>query len=69
MVELVENRSSLVGRLAALRTVMTRFSDELIGSSFDSLAERGDAPGSTGTTWHFFRAGELPSTVRERHWE
>jgi SAM-dependent methyltransferase len=50
---------SVVGRLAALRTVMTRFSDELLGSSLDPFAERGDAPGSTGTTWHFFRGDEL----------
>ena len=50
---------SVVGRLAALRTVMARFSGELLGHSFQSLAEQGDAPGSSGTTWHFFRADEL----------
>ncbi len=50
---------SVMGYWAVLRTIMARFSDELVTPSLQTLVERGDTPGSTKTMWHFFRADEL----------
>ena len=50
---------SVMGYLAVLRTILTRFSDELADPSFQTLVECGDILGNTGTPWHFFRAEEL----------
>ena len=50
---------SVMGLLAVLRTILSRFSDEILHPSFQSLVEQGDTLGTTGTMWHFFRADEL----------
>ncbi len=50
---------SVMGYLAVLRTILTRFSDELADPAFQTLVKCGDAIGTTGTLWHFFRAEEL----------
>jgi len=50
---------SVMGHLAVLRTVLIKFSDELLDSSFQTLIKKGDTIGSTGSIWHFFRAEEL----------
>ena len=49
---------SVMGYFAVLRTILARFSDELIDSSFQTLIEHGNTT-VTGTIWHFFRADEL----------
>jgi ubiquinone/menaquinone biosynthesis C-methylase UbiE len=50
---------SVMGYYAVLRTILMRFSHEIIEQSFQTLIESGDTIGSTGTLWHFFRADEL----------
>ena len=50
---------SVMGLLAVLRTIMMKFSDELLSSSLDHLLLAGNTTGTTGTMWHFFRADEL----------
>ncbi|MDY6877664.1 MAG: class I SAM-dependent methyltransferase [Chloroflexota bacterium] len=50
---------SVMGLLAVLRTILVRFSNELVGPSFQTLVKQGDTLGTTGTVWHFFRADEL----------
>lgn len=50
---------SVMGYYAVLRTILMRFSHEIIEQSFQTLIESGDTIGSTGTIWHFFRADEL----------
>jgi ubiquinone/menaquinone biosynthesis C-methylase UbiE len=50
---------SVMGYWAVLRTILARFSDELVTPCFQTLVEQGDTPGSTKTMWHFFRADEL----------
>jgi ubiquinone/menaquinone biosynthesis C-methylase UbiE len=50
---------SVMGYWAVLRTILARFSDELVTPYFETLVEQADTPGSTKTMWHFFRADEL----------
>jgi ubiquinone/menaquinone biosynthesis C-methylase UbiE len=50
---------AVIGYLAVLRTILVRFSDDLLVPSFEELVARGDTIGATGTLWHFFRADEL----------
>ncbi|MFH1086631.1 MAG: class I SAM-dependent methyltransferase, partial [Chloroflexota bacterium] len=50
---------SVGGYLALLRTVMARFSDELLDPEAWELLQRGDARTGGGMHWHFFRAAEL----------
>jgi ubiquinone/menaquinone biosynthesis C-methylase UbiE len=50
---------SVMGLFAVLRTILVRSSDELVAPSFQALVQQGDTTGTTGTVWHFFRAGEL----------
>ena len=51
---------AVMGYLAVLRTILTRFSDDLLETSFERLVQTGDdLIGATGTVWHFFRADEL----------
>ncbi len=56
---------SVVGRLAVLRTIMTRFSDELTAPHGRDLLATGDGPGPRGVPWHFFAADELRSLVEQ----
>lgn len=49
---------SVMGYLAVLRTILLRFSDELLEPSFQTLIEKGDTIPS-GSIWHFFRADGL----------
>jgi ubiquinone/menaquinone biosynthesis C-methylase UbiE len=50
---------AVIGYLAVLRTILVRFSDDLLAPSFEELVAQGDTIGTTGTPWHFFRADEL----------
>jgi SAM-dependent methyltransferase len=50
---------SVMGYLAVLRTILSRFSHELVEPGFRRFLETGDTTGTTGTVWHFFRADEL----------
>ena len=50
---------SVGGYLALLRTVMARFSDELLQPAAWERLQRGDALTGGGMHWHFFRAAEL----------
>ena len=49
---------SVVGLLAAFRTILVRVSHELLEPSFQTLVSHGDATVG-GVWWHFFRADEL----------
>ena len=51
--------TSVVGRLAVLRTIMTRFSDEMTAPYGRDLLRTGDGLGPRGVPWHFFTANEL----------
>jgi hypothetical protein len=50
---------AIIGYLAVLRTILIRFSDDLLVPPFEELVAQGDTIGTTGTLWHFFRADEL----------
>lgn len=50
---------SVMGLLAVLRTILVKFSDELVDPSFQALVQQGNTTGTTGTIWHFFRADGL----------
>jgi len=49
---------SVMGLFAVLRTILMRFSDELLDTSFQTLVQQGDTT-VAGMVWHFFRADEL----------
>jgi ubiquinone/menaquinone biosynthesis C-methylase UbiE len=49
---------SVMGFFAVIRTILMRFSDELVEPSFQILVQRGDTT-VAGMIWHFFRADEL----------
>jgi len=49
---------SVVGLLAAFRTILQRYSHELLEPSFQTLVSQGDGTVG-GVWWHFFRADEL----------
>ncbi|MAF10538.1 hypothetical protein CMK11_08800 [Candidatus Poribacteria bacterium] len=51
--------TSVVGRLAVLRTIMTRFSDEMTTPYGRALLRTGDGLGPRDVPWHFFTADEL----------
>ena len=52
---------AVTGWLAVLRTILMEFSYEMLLPHWPDLIEKGDEPGPTETTWHWFRAAELRS--------
>lgn len=50
---------SVTGWLAVLRTILMEFSYEMLEPHWQDLILRGDEPGPTRTTWHWYRAAEL----------
>jgi SAM-dependent methyltransferase len=48
-----------VGKLGVMRYLLDDQSEELLPEVFEPFFTSGDLTGMTGTTWHFFRAGEL----------
>lgn len=49
---------SVMGYFAVIRTILMRFSNELVAPSFQILVQQGDTT-VAGMKWHFFRAAEL----------
>ncbi|MBL8026358.1 MAG: class I SAM-dependent methyltransferase [Fibrobacteres bacterium] len=51
---------SVMGRLAALRTILVKHNEEILDPSIGKLVEDGSSnSGFTKSTWHFYRAEEL----------
>ncbi len=55
--------TSVVGRLAVLRTIMSRYSDEMTKPYGRELLHTGDGLGPRDVPWHFFTAEELRALV------